>query len=239
MLASRITVLALALALSGCWAARQEARPEPAPQGYPDADLPLFAPAAKGMMSWSSRNYDAAGKPIGQELEELDDFTEAGPGRPATRTYRVVEDEEGGPSQISHFKAEIFPDRIQGTAEESGRFTILLRTPLKPGTTWTYNRGGSAGGGQRSIVAIEDVCTTYGFFPGAVKVIGSTLGPRPNGGEPVRMRTEEWFVKGVGRVQVIARVEGKPQLVLRSVLESFINPALDEPFAPPSCQPTR
>jgi hypothetical protein len=237
MLASRILALALACALSGCWAAKPEVHQEPPPEGYPDADLPLFAPAAKGMMSWSSRNYDAAGKPVGQELEELEDFSEAGPGKPATRTYKVVEDEEGGPSQISHFKAEIYPDRIQGTTEENGRFIMLLRTPLKPGTTWSYARGGSAGGGQRTIVAIEDVCTTYGFFPKAIKVLGMTLGPRPSGGEPVRTRTEEWFVKGVGRVQVIARVEGKPELVLRSVLESYINPALDEPFAPPSCQP--
>ncbi|MDB5099960.1 MAG: hypothetical protein JWM80_4381 [Cyanobacteria bacterium RYN_339] len=232
--------LVLACALSGCWSTQQHGPqhdPDAGQPGYPDADLPQFAPAEKGMMSWSSRNYDQAGKPVGQELEELDDFEEASAGKPATRTYKVVDDEEGGPSQISHFKAEIFPDRIQGTTEESGRFTILLKTPLKPGTTWTYPRGGSAGGGQRSIVAIEDVCTTYGFFPKAVKVIGTTIGSRPSGGEPLRTRTEEWFVKGVGRVQVIARVEGKPELVLRSVLESYINPALDEPFAPPSCQP--
>jgi hypothetical protein len=229
---TRLLCLLLVVLSSGCWAARQPQPDPPMADGFPDEDLPLFAPAGAGMF-WTSTNYDADGQPIGKEVEEMLDFTST------TRTYRVIDDEAGVASQITTFRAEVHPDRIQGITEESNRSIVLLHTPLKPGTTWTYPRGDGAGMARRTIVAIEDICTTYGFFPKALKVSGTTLGPRPGGEENLRTRTEEWFVRGVGRVQVIAWVDGKPGLVLRSVLESFHSPLLDEPFAPPSCEPTR
>jgi hypothetical protein len=228
-----LCLLLLALVPTGCWASRPHP-PEPRPElGYPDADLPYFAPATGGM-TWTSHNYDMAGHSIGTELEELEDFSNS---PPLTRRYKVTEDVEDGPSQITHFVANITHDSIEGVTEETSRAKVLLKTPLVTGTTWTYSRGAGAGEERRTIVAIEDVCTRWGLFPRAIKVLGMTLGPRSGGGGPLRTRTEEWFVKGLGRVQVIARVEGKPALDLISVLEGLIDPAADEPFSPPSCTP--
>jgi hypothetical protein len=223
----------LALLPTGCWASKPHP-PEPKPEtGYPDSDLPLFAPASAGM-TWTSHNYDLKGHSLGTELEELEDFSNT---PPLSRSYKVIEDVEDGPSQITHFVATISQGSIEGVTEETSRHKVLLKTPLVAGTTWTYSRGAGAGEERRTIVAIEDVCTRWGLFPRAIKVLGMTLGPRPGGGEPLRTRTEEWFVKGLGRVQVIARVEDKPALDLLSVLEGVIEPAADEPFSPPTCTP--
>lgn len=226
-----LCMLAVVLSLPGCWAAHPKEPDAPVEEGYPDTDLARFAPASHGMV-WASRNYDARGNGVGNEMEELESFTD---GPIKTRRLHVSEDIENSPSQFSTVIETLYPDRIESVTEETGRFKVLLHTPIRPGTTWTNPRGMGAGEERRSIVAIENVCTAWGYFPQAVKVLGMTLGPRPNGGEPVRLRTEEWFVRDVGRVQVIARVDGKPELEVRSVLEHFMDPQADTPFEPAPC----
>lgn len=226
-----VPFIAVAALGGGCWASHPQPRDESPAPGLPDSDLPLFAPASKGMV-WTSRNYDMAGHGVGNELEELVDFDD---GAVKTRRIKVTEDVEDGPSQFSTVIETIFPDRIEAVNEETGRLKVLLRTPLRPGTTWTYPRGNGAGEERRTITGIEDVCTRWGFFPGALKVEGMTLGPRPGGGEPLRTHTEEWFYKGVGRVQVVAHVDSKPELDLRSVLDGVMDPEADSPFKPSPC----
>lgn len=109
---------------------------------------------------------------------------------------------------------------------ETGKFDILLVTPLKPGTTWRYQNGYEET--RATIVAVEDVCTPAGRFENTLKVVAEQL----VSGEVVRY--EYWFARGFGEVQSTVSFTGAAPLKMHLAERTY--PRTKRLFAPLACE---
>jgi hypothetical protein len=189
--------LLVALLSTGCAALLQHGGGGPL-VGYPDGDLPRFAPAALGM-AWTLEVRGAGGIKT-FTLEGVVD--RLGPTPDGGRLDHMAVDVTAGKEHTRLGVEEtLYADRVEQRQDDDERPHIELKTPLVPGTRWQAGVGM-----EKEIVRIEDVCTPAGFFRNALVVRTLTTkhaGPKQT---PVTSEALTWHVPDVGAVQ--ARLRG-------------------------------
>ncbi|MNS66538.1 hypothetical protein D3C72_997570 [compost metagenome] len=225
--------LLLLVTSSGCaWFAKQSAKQ---PASLPDSAIAGFVPQVPGettvtrMADHAWRQFDMT---ITERVQSVDRDADQGLHIRVEQEFRYPDLSK----QTVTTGMVIYADRLEYITPTGGR-EIQLKTPLRPGTRWHFDRPDRQVTRKR-IVAIEDVCTPRGTFPNALKV-ETTIATRQGGRERVVRRMTRWFAKGCGEVLTIDRPQGPDATAheRRYYVIDKLSADRREPFTPPPCRP--
>jgi hypothetical protein len=207
------------------------------PEGYPDADLPLFAPAELGEVSTVDLINMRTGLKEATSSDTVVAISPASATGPAIQRYQNAWNGSVAEAPYDQSREAIFPDRIEVyDGDEQAPRHIALHTPLRAGTMWrcTDSSGIET---TSTITAIEDICTSRGFFPKAIRVTSFyERAPLPHI-PAARLRLTAWYARGYGLVEVTDIKETAPYFGVRMTLTNIVSPVSHRLFAPPPCQP--